>query len=155
MLQEASTAVCPRPLKKDQPYSAGDPVSDNTAAPDIWGVSGSFLCLIHCIAPQLITLGTIGMGLQAFFESGIWIAVFWLTCLASVWYSARQTVFLLNSLMLWASFLVFSIGLVAEIRTHHDHLFSMAGSGLLILAHSLTFFRNRSWKRRLRELRSA
>ena len=153
MLQEATAEFCPPNLTNKQTPS-GDGGGQNTAAPDIWGVSGSVLCLIHCIAPQLITLGTIGMGLQAFFESGIWIAFFWLTCLASVWYSARQTVFLLNGLLLWAAFLVFSLGLLAELRAHDNHFFSMSGSGLLILAHSLTFFRNRTWKRRLRVLRN-
>ena len=45
---------------------------DVSSDADLVGISGSVLCLVHCLAPQLISLGILGAGIGTFFSGEIW-----------------------------------------------------------------------------------
>lgn len=102
---------------------------------DLVGISGSLLCLIHCLAPQLISLGILGAGAGAFFSGEIWAGLFWLTCLWAVRKAASDAPYPVSSLFLWLSFGTFSLGLGLETFWGADKIISYSGSLLLILAH--------------------
>ena len=106
------------------------------ARADYLGVSGSFLCLVHCLAPQVLaTMGSVGLSIGTFFESELWILVFWVSCLAAVWSATRKTAFPKVALYLWLAFLLFSLGTGLEFFFHWDHALSYLGSSLLIIGH--------------------
>lgn len=106
---------------------------------DIVGISGSLLCLLHCLAPQLIGLGILGAGLGNFFSGEIWAGFFWLTCFWAVWKAAEDAPYVRSALFLWISFSIFSLGLGLETFFEADKIISYSGSLLLILAHLNNF----------------
>ncbi len=152
MLQEevlASTA--PQKTQKDQNASFEDTnaVSENgseSKGSDFLGLSGSFLCLIHCLAPQLISLGLLGVGVGNFFSGEIWALVFWFTCLFAVRVSARNSVYPAISALLWISLGVFTLGLGIENFAGLGKEISYTGSGLLIIAHLLNLRLQEKWR---------
>jgi hypothetical protein len=109
--------------------------SIQTSGSDFVGISGSILCLIHCLAPQLIGLGLLGAGIGAYFAGEIWALIFWITCLWAVNRSAKSARYPTAALALWASFLLFSSGLGIETFFDAGKAVSYSGSVLLILAH--------------------
>ena len=125
-------------------------VAEAVINPDYVGAGGSFLCLIHCLAPQLIALGSVGLGIGSFFAGEAWNLFFWLTCLVAVWQSARKTVYSRSSLFLWIAFIVFSLGLGYELYTDSEHFVSYIGSILLISAHSYNLHLQNQWRRILK-----
>jgi len=114
---------------------------------DYLGMSGSVLCLIHCIAPQLIMLGSIGVGLGSFFASGWWHLGFWITCFLAVWQSSRVSVYSAVKVFLWASFLIFTAGVMYEWIADVENWVSYAGSFLLIVAHITNLIAQQKWNR--------
>lgn len=122
-------------------------VSETVFNPDLLGAGGSILCLVHCLAPQLIALGSIGLGLGSFFASEGWTLFFWITCLLAVWQSARKTVYLRSSVFLWLSFGIFTTGIGYEVLTGSEHFVSYAGSLLLVGAHVYNLVLLNRWKR--------
>jgi hypothetical protein len=125
-------------------------VADTVLNPDYVGAGGSLLCLIHCLAPQLIALGSVGLGIGSFFAGEAWNLFFWLTCLVAVWQSANKTVYSRSSLFLWIAFIVFSLGLGYELYTDSEHFVSYIGSILLISAHSYNLHLQSRWRRILK-----
>ena len=117
---------------------------------DFIGVSGSFLCLVHCLAPQLLAFGSIGLGVTTFFASEGWTLFFFLTCLAAVWHSSRKSVFLHVQVLLWLAFAFFSTGLLVEYFTNSENIISYFGSTTLIFAHIINFKKQAGWKRFLK-----
>jgi len=113
---------------------------------DLLGVSGSFLCLIHCIAPQLLALGTVGLGIGSFFAGEAWVLFFWVTCLVAVWQSARKSLFIRSSIFLWIAFILFTTGVLLEELAGFDHWVSYVGSSFLILSHLYNFHLQKKWK---------
>lgn len=111
-------------------------VSLGDSRADYLGVGGSFLCLIHCLAPQVLaTLGSVGLGIGTFFESELWVLFFWISCLAAVWSATRKSAFPKVGMYLWLAFILFSIGTGLEFFFHLDHTLSYLGSSLLIIGH--------------------
>jgi hypothetical protein len=102
---------------------------------DFVGISGSLLCLVHCLAPQLISLGILGAGIGTFFSGEIWAGLFWITCLWAVRKAAADAPFPISAFFLWFSFSTFSLGLGMETFFGADKIISYSGSLLLILAH--------------------
>ena len=119
---------------------------DSTLNPDYLGMSGSFLCLLHCIAPQLLMLGSVGLGLSTFFESESWNLFFWATCFWAVWSAGKQSVFIGMLISLWVAFAIFTFGLGYEILTGSHHFISYIGSVSLIVAHTLNLIKQNHWK---------
>ena len=113
---------------------------------DFLGVSGSFLCLIHCLAPQLLALGTVGLGIGSFFAGQGWVLFFWVTCLLAVWQSARKSLFIRSSLFLWFAFLLFTTGILLEEFGGFDHWVSYIGSSFLISGHLYNLHLQKKWK---------
>ncbi len=125
-------------------------VAEAVLNPDYVGAGGSFLCLIHCLAPQLIALGSVGLGIGSFFAGEAWNLFFWLTCLVAVWQSARRTFYSRSSIFLWIAFVVFSLGLGYELYTDSEHFVSYIGSVLLISAHGYNLHLQNQWRRILK-----
>lgn len=108
---------------------------------DYLGISGSILCLIHCIAPQLLFLGTIGLGMVSIFSSGWWHLFFWATCLLAVWKSSRISQLATFQVILWFAFILFTVGTALDLFFDVENLFSYAGSVLLVLGHGWNLWR--------------
>ena len=102
---------------------------------DLVGISGSVLCLVHCLAPQLISLGILGAGIGTFFSGEIWAGLFWITCLWAVRKASEDAPYPHSAVLLWFSFITFSLGLGLETFFGADKIISYSGSLLLILAH--------------------
>jgi hypothetical protein len=141
MLQKEDAVLLPNPASeldqnrvKSEPHSDASP-SIQTSGSDFVGISGSILCLIHCLAPQLIGLGLLGAGIGSYFAGEIWALIFWITCLWAVNHSAKSARYPAAALALWASFLLFSSGLAMETFLGAGKAVSYSGSVLLILAH--------------------
>ena len=113
---------------------------------DFLGLSGSFLCLLHCLAPQLISLGLLGVGVGNFFSGEIWALVFWFTCIWAVRTSARNSVYPAVSVFLWISLFVFTLGLFLENFAGLGKEISYTGSGLLIVAHLINLRLQGKWR---------
>lgn len=151
---ETSTSV----LEKEVQFSVSENMEIETVAEsvlnaDFVGAGGSFLCLIHCLAPQLIALGSVGLGVGSFFAGEVWNLFFWLTCLLAVWQSSRKSVYVRSSLFLWVAFAVFTIGIGYEVITESEHLISYAGSILLIASHAYNLHLQNRWSRSLASFR--
>lgn len=125
----------------------GSPFALTETTPDVLGISGSFLCLLHCLAPQLMALGIFGAGFGSFFAGEVWALLFWITCLWAVWRSAATTHFPLAAIALWMAFLLFSAGLALEFFFNSVKGVSYAGSVLLILAHFWNFRLQLQWRK--------
>jgi len=125
-------------------------VSENTS--DVLGFGGSFLCLLHCLAPQLMALGVFGAGFGSFFAGEIWALFFWLTCCWAVWRSAASSPYPLAALLLWASFALFTFGLALEFSGTAGKAISYAGSVFLMIAHCWNFYLVAAWKKTKRKL---
>lgn len=111
-------------------------VTMGEARADVLGVSGSFLCLVHCLAPQVLaTMGSVGLGIGTFFESELWVLFFWVSCFVAVWSAARKSAFPKVAMYLWLAFVLFSVGTGLEFFFHWDHTLSYIGSSLLIAGH--------------------
>jgi hypothetical protein len=140
-------------LEKEIRLSVGENLEFESSAtplnPDYLGAGGSFLCLVHCIAPQLIAFGSVGLGIGSFFAGEIWTLFFWITCLVAVWQSARRSMFVRSSVFLWLAFGIFSAGIGYEVLAGKEHFVSYAGSLLLIAAHTYNLFLQNRWKRAL------
>lgn len=120
-------------------------VQDGTS--DFLGMSGSLLCLIHCLSPQLIALGLFGVGIGNFFAGESWALIFWLTCLWAVFRSVKNSVFPRAQLALWFAFGLFSLGLGLELFTESGKWLSYLGSLLLILSHLWNFRLQLRWRK--------
>jgi len=114
---------------------------------DFIGVGGSFFCLIHCIAPQMISIGSIGLGISSFFAGEGWVLFFFFTCLFAVWHSAKKSNFLRVNVLLWLALAVFATGLLTEFLTESESIVSYIGSGALIAAHLYNFSKQSGWNR--------
>jgi hypothetical protein len=121
--------------------------ADQAKGADFLGISGSLLCLLHCLAPQLATFGLLGAGLGSFFAGEFWAVIFWATCFWAVYRSAASSVFPRNKLLLWMAFLIFSAGLVLEFFSIGGKWVSYTGSVLLIIAHILNFLEEMRWRK--------
>ncbi len=128
-------------------------VSLGESRADYLGVSGSFLCLVHCLAPQVLaTMGSVGLGIGTFFGSELWVLFFWISCFAAVWSASRKSVFPKVARYLWLAFALFSVGTGLEFFFHWDHTLSYVGSSLLIAGHlyhlylQQTLIRSRSFQ---------
>ena len=119
---------------------------------DLLGMGGSLLCLVHCLAPQLIALGILGAGIGSFFAGEIWALLFWITCFWAVYSSAASTPYPRSSMALWLSFFIFSLGLGLETFAGMGKETSYAGSVLLIAAHSWNFRLQLRWSARRKKL---
>jgi len=145
MLQEMNAAVLEPKIYQTQQV---ENELLETAVPlnsDFIGVSGSFLCLLHCLAPQMIALGSIGLGMSSLFASEGWTLFFFFTCLLAVWHSSRKSVFLHVQILLWLAFALFTTGLLVEHLTHSESIISYFGSGGLIYAHLMNFSKQKSY----------
>lgn len=125
---------------------AGNDLIKKELSSDIVGMSGSLLCLIHCIAPQLAAAGFSTLSAFSFLSHGYWDVVLWVSCLAAVYYSARKSVFTRTAVLLWLSFGVFSVGMATEIIFSLDHWVSYLGSASLISAHAYNFYKHLRWQ---------
>ena len=125
-------------------------LAENTS--DVLGFGGSFLCLIHCLAPQLMALGIFGAGFGSFFAGEIWALFFWITCCWAVWRSAASSPYPMAGLFLWASFGLFTFGLALEFWGATGKAISYAGSVFLMLAHCWNFYLVAAWKKIRRKL---
>jgi hypothetical protein len=114
---------------------------------DFLGISGSLLCLLHCLAPQLATFGLLGAGLGSFFAGEFWAVIFWATCFWAVYRSAASSIFPRNKLLLWLAFLIFSAGLGLEFFSIGGKWVSYTGSVLLVIAHILNFLEEMRWRK--------
>lgn len=115
--------------------------------PDFLGLGGSFFCLLHCLIPQLMTMGVVGIGAGAFLSGEGWTAIFWISCLVAVWQAGSKSVFAHIRWMLWLAFAVFTLAVVAEIAFNTAHWVSMAGSAVLIAAHLYNLKKQSEWKK--------
>ncbi len=120
--------------------------------PDFLGVGGSFLCILHCLLPQLAAMGFAGLGFTAVMAGDAWTLVFWISCLVAVWQAGNNTVYPVIKLLLWLSFSVFSLTLCAELFFHSGHLVSMSGSLVLIATHFYNLKKQNDWKKSLRRV---
>jgi hypothetical protein len=120
---------------------------DPVASSDFVGMGGSFLCLVHCLAPQLVVLGSLGLGIGSFFANEAWVLFFWVSCLLAVWHSSRRSLFVRSGRLLWAAFGIFSLGTFLEFFAGFEHSLSYAGSIALILAHLYNLHLHQQWKR--------
>jgi hypothetical protein len=117
------------------PHSDNMPLPENSSDSDFIGIGGSFFCLVHCLAPQLISLGLLGAGIGSWFSGEYWAFLFWITCLWAVVKSSGASRFPSAALFLWIAFLLFSIGLMLETFFGAAKLISYLGSLCLISAH--------------------
>ena len=153
MLQELKEPSVPvSPSEQDVKFSNRFETNRKSGLADYLGMSGSVLCLIHCIAPQLIMIGSLGFGLAAFFSSGIWHVIFWGTCLAAVWQSGRTSAYPRIKVFLWFSFLVFTLGIGYEWMAQVEHWISYVGSLLLIIGHTINLVYQIKWRRFLNHI---
>lgn len=114
-----------------------------SAFSDYLGLSGSFLCLIHCIAPQLLFLGSMGIGFSTFFSGTAWHLFFWITCLVAAWQSSRITSISMVKVGLWFSLMLFSVGIFIDLILEIENVVSYVGSVLLVLTHGYNLFGSR------------
>jgi hypothetical protein len=143
------------PVSTDSPVSSVAPHFESTsplpldavANSDYVGMGGSILCLIHCLAPQLVVLGSIGLGIGSFFASEAWVFFFWASCLMAVWHSSRKSLFVRSSRFLWVAFGIFSLGTFLEFFGEFAHSISYVGSLALILAHLYNLHLHQQMKR--------
>ena len=150
MLQEMNVAILEPKIQLTQKVEHEVINQEVPINSDFIGVSGSFLCLIHCLAPQMIALGSIGLGIGSFFASEGWTLFFFLTCVFAVWHSSRKSVFLYVQVLLWSAFALFTTGLVVEHLMHSESLISYFGSASLITAHLVNFRKQANWNKFLR-----
>lgn len=128
------------------PVSVGDNLIQKELSSDIVGISGSLLCLIHCVAPQLAAAGFSTLSAFSFLSHGYWDVILWLSCFAAVFYSARKSVFTRTAVLLWLSFILFSAGMAVESIFAFEHWVSYLGSASLISAHGYNFYKHLRWK---------
>jgi len=147
MLQEINIELINSGVKIDQNRSQNAVNEEVAINSDFIGVGGSLLCLVHCVAPQLLALGSIGLGIGSFFASEGWTFFFFLTCLLAVWHSARKSSFIQVQLLLWVAFALFTSGLLLEFLTHTETVISYFGSAFLIFAHLVNFKKQAAWNR--------
>jgi hypothetical protein len=152
MLQETNVAILEPKIQISQNVEHEVVKEQVPINSDFIGVSGSFLCLIHCLAPQMIALGSIGLGISSFFASEGWTLFFFLTCLLAVWHSSRKSVFLYVQVLLWSAFALFTTGLLVEHLMHSESIISYFGSAALITAHLVNFRKQAGWKKFLRTI---
>ena len=152
MLQETNVAILEPKIQASQEVEHEVVKEQIPINSDFIGVSGSFLCLIHCLAPQMIALGSIGLGISSFFASEGWTLFFFLTCLLAVWHSSRKSVFLYVQVLLWSAFALFTTGLLVEHLMHSESIVSYFGSAALITAHLVNFRKQAGWKKFLRTI---
>lgn len=119
---------------------------------DLLGIGGSLFCLLHCLAPQIVSLGLLGASFGSFFAGEYWAILFWATCFWAVFRSAANAVYLLNKSLLWLAFLIFSSGLIIEFIVPGEKWISYAGSIILISAHLWNFWRQLSWNKFCRNI---
>jgi hypothetical protein len=129
-------------------------VNSVSASSDLLGISGSFLCLIHCLAPQLLALGVFSSAIAGVFSGEYWALLFWLTCFWAVFRSASQAVFPLTAWALWCSFALFSSGLFIELLYENIKWISYSGSFMLIFFHLIAFRQQLRWSVLRKKIRS-
>lgn len=145
MLQEETLEMPPYRLETNE--KAAPTQWERFFQADYLGMGGSILCLIHCIAPQVLILSSLGLGMSTFFESESWNLFFWLTCTVAVWLAVRRSAVQVVKILLWLSLVVFSVGLGYEVFTGASHLISYIGSSGLIVSHIVNLVvHNRRYK---------
>jgi hypothetical protein len=117
--------------------------------PDFLGVGGSFLCILHCLMPQFMAMGMVGLGAGAFLGGELWTLIFWVSCFFAVWQAGNKTVFPLVKWMLWFAFGIFSMAILGELVFHFEHWVSLSGSAVLIATHLFNLKKQNDWKRTL------
>lgn len=140
MLQEG---FLPKPVSSFPQPALASPENNSNGGffSDFVGISGSILCLIHCIAPQLLFLGTLGLGMASIFSSGWWHLLFWITCFFAVWKSSKISPVKLFRVVLWAAFSLFTVGIALDFFMGVENLFSYAGSAMLVFGHGWNLWR--------------
>jgi len=147
MLQETNTSILESKVQLEHNMESEMLVQSVPINSDFIGVSGSFLCLVHCLAPQLIALGSVGLGISTFFASEGWTLFFLFTCFLAVWQSIRKSVYLNVQILLALSFVLFTTGILVEFFTNSESLISYLGSAALIFAHFVNFKKQKSWNK--------
>ncbi|GAA4434213.1 hypothetical protein GCM10023091_08860 [Ravibacter arvi] len=115
--------------------------SENHSNADYVGITGSVLCIIHCIATPLLALSSSvffkdtlseGMHLLGF--------VFILINGVAVYYATRNGHSTWLNRFLWGAFAVFAASLLLEESNEVFHYLGYFGSFLLIVGHSLNLY---------------
>jgi hypothetical protein len=141
MLPEASFQ-----LQTSQPEQIKRP-SAKGFDPDFLGVGGSLLCILHCLMPQFMAMGFVGLGLGSILGGEIWTLAFWISCFFAVYLASKKSVFLFVKTILWIAFGFFSLSVAGEILFHLEHWVSLSGSAILIGAHFFNLKKQNNWQK--------
>lgn len=109
---------------------------------DILGAAASGLCAIHCtLTPLLFAAkplleGTVGEHAHGVGFWAVFDYVFLALSLVAVWYSARHTSHTTIKWILWAAWIVFAVGILAEpLELSFGKWLMYTGSITLVIAH--------------------
>ena len=108
---------------------------------DYIGITGSVLCIIHCIATPVLAVSS-SLFLKDTLAEGMHLLgyVFILVNGVAVYYATRRTHSVRLSQFLWGSFALFAAAIILEEKVEAFHYLGYLGSFLLIVGHSLNLY---------------
>lgn len=108
---------------------------------DYVGITGSVLCIIHCIITPVLAVSS-SVFLKDTLVEGMHLLgyVFILVNGLAVYYATRHTHSVRLNQFLWGAFALFSISIVLEEISEAFHYLSYLGSFLLIVGHGLNLY---------------
>jgi len=108
---------------------------------DYIGITGSILCIIHCIVTPVLTVSS-SLLLKDTLHEGMHLLgyIFILINGAAVYYATRHSHSSRLNRFLWAAFGVFAASIVLEEVNEVFHYTGYLGSFLLIVGHSLNLY---------------
>lgn len=110
---------------------------------DYLGITGSILCIIHCLITPVLALGSTALHGHDLLLGGIisFDYIFIVVNGAAVFFATRSHNFPAVRVFLWFSFAVFATSLLLEERSKVFSILGYIGSGLLIIGHIYNLYK--------------
>jgi hypothetical protein len=108
---------------------------------DYIGITGSILCIVHCIVTPILAVSS-SLFMKDTLVEGMHMLgyLFILINGVAVYFATRNTHSLQLNRFLWFAFAVFAVSLALEEVSEVFHYISYAGSAMLIVGHSLNLY---------------
>lgn len=115
--------------------------SSRHGSADYIGITGSVLCIIHCIVTPILAVSSSLLFKDTLVEGMHLLGyAFILINGVAVYYATRNTHSVQLNRFLWFAFGVFAISLALEEVSEVFHYISYAGSAMLIIGHGLNLY---------------
>jgi hypothetical protein len=108
---------------------------------DYVGITGSILCIIHCIVTPILAVSS-SVFLKDTMTEGMHLLgyVFVIVNGVAVYYATRHTHSARLNQFLWGAFALFAVSIILEETNEAFHYLGYVGSFLLIVGHGLNLY---------------